>query len=215
MERSGSDWRAVTARGAVSAKWVVVATDVYGTGPWRQIAREQIRLPYFNIATNPLGDVLQNSVLPERQGAWDTQKVLRSFRMDSTGRLIFGSVGALRGTGAPIHRAWVRRTIRALFPQLNAIELEDEWYGTIGMTTDNLPRFHQLASNVVAVSGYNGRGIAPGTAFGKVICDYICGDIGANELPLPSTAVSQPSFPGLREAVYELGSQAAHLLWTK
>jgi len=214
VERGVSGWSAVTARGAVSAKWVVVATDVYATGPWRQIALEQIRLPYFNIATRPLGDTLRKSVLPERQGAWDTQTVLRSFRMDDAGRLIFGSVGALRGTGAVIHRAWVRRTIRALFPQLDGIELEHEWYGTIGMTTDNVPRFHQLADNVVAVSGYNGRGIAPGTAFGKVIADYIRGDIGDQELPLPSTPVSQPRFRRLREAAYEFGSQAVHLLGT-
>lgn len=212
VERGSSGWNAVTGRGAVAAKWVVVATDVYATGPWQQIAREQVRLPYFNVATQPLGAVLGRSVLPERQGAWDTQTVLRSFRMDEAGRLVFGSVGALRGTGAAIHRRWAKRAIRALFPQLGDFVLEDEWYGTIGMTSDNVPRFHKLSDNVVAVSGYNGRGIAPGTAFGKVLADYIYGEIEDDALPLPLTPVGEPRFRGLREVAYELGSQAVHLL---
>ena len=212
IERRASGWSAITAQGSVAARWVVVATDVYATGPWQQVAREQIRLPYFNVATRPLPSSLAESILPQRQGCWDTQTVLKSFRMDAAGRLVFGSVGALRGTGTAVHRAWAKRSIRKLFPQIGELELEHEWYGSIGMTSDNVPRFHKLADHVIAVSGYNGRGIAPGTVFGRVIADYICGNLDDGGLPLPVTAVSEPRFRALREAAYELGSQAVHLM---
>lgn len=49
-----------------------------------------------------------------KQGAWDTKEVLSSFRFDKRGRLVFGSVGALRGTGTGIHKAWARRALSAL-----------------------------------------------------------------------------------------------------
>ena len=43
------------------------------------------------------------------------------------------------------------------------------------MTENNLPRFHKLGRNVLAVSGYNGRGIAPGTVFGRSLAACILG----------------------------------------
>ena len=79
------------------------------------------------------------------------------------------------------------------------------------MTDDNLPRFHRLARNVVGFSGYNGRGIAPGTVFGKILAQLVSGEIGEADLPLPVTEPKAQSFRGVREAYYELGAQIAHI----
>ncbi len=215
VEHGKLGWTAITARGAVRAPWIVVATDVYAAGPWRAIAQEQIRLPYFNFASAPLDEAARRSVLPEGHGAWDTQAVLKSFRLDSAGRLIFGSVGALRAGGAAIHRAWAKRAAQTIFPQLRGLEFESEWYGTIGMTADNVPRFHELAPNVISVSGYNGRGIAPGTVFGKEVAGYILGDKGAADLPLPPTRVKEARFAAPRSAIYEIGALLVHACTAK
>ena len=59
---------------------------------------------------------LQASILPGREGCWDTKTILSSFRFDRAGRLVFGSVGALRGTGLLIHRAWAKRALRKFSP---------------------------------------------------------------------------------------------------
>ena len=75
---------------------------------------------------------------------WDTKTILSSFRFDKHDRLIFGSVGALRGTGTAIHRGWSRRALKRIFPQLGDVALGNEWFGWIGMTDDSLPRFHRL-----------------------------------------------------------------------
>ncbi|WFS24697.1 NAD(P)/FAD-dependent oxidoreductase [Rhizobium rhododendri] len=209
--REGSRWVVRTAAGSVTADWIVVSTDAYSTGPFEQVRGEQVLLPYFNFATVPLGDNLRKSILPGREGVWDTKEVLSSFRMDQAGRLVFGSVGALRNTGAAIHKGWARRSLKRLFPQLGDIEFECEWYGKIGMTDNALPRFHRFAENVVGFSGYNGRGIAPGTTFGKTLAAHILGRIGENELPLPPTEVGAPRFRALKEMWYEAGAQIAHL----
>src|SRR3546814_6540897 len=83
-------------------------------------------LPYFQIATRPLAPELQRTVLPGRQGAWDTKSILSSFRLDARGRLIFGSVGALRGPGHTIHSDWVRREISRLLPHLAHVDFSSE-----------------------------------------------------------------------------------------
>lgn len=209
-ERNGSRWIVKTAMGQVSADWIVVATDAYSTGPWEQVRAEQVHLPYFNLATTPLGDNLRKSILAGREGVWDTKEILSSYRMDYAGRLVFGSVGALRNTGLSVHKAWAKRSLRKLFPQIGDVEFECEWYGKIGMTDNALPRFHKFAPNVVGFSGYNGRGIAPGTVFGRTLARHILGQMSEADLPLPLTAPAEPSFRAVKEVWYEAGAQVAH-----
>ena len=187
-ERIGAKWRLRTERGSVLADHVIVATDAYGEGtPWPQPRREQVRLPYFNFATAPLSPEARAAILPGREGCWDTKTILSSFRYDRDGRLVFGSVGALRNAGLSVHRAWVRRSLKRLFPRIGDIAFEHQWYGMIGMTSDALPRFHRLAENVLTFCGYNGRGIGPGTVFGRTLADHILGRIAEKDLPLPLT----------------------------
>lgn len=213
VEDLGPQWRLRTSTGrTVTAKWVIVATNAYTgqNGVWPQLSTELVRLPYFNMATPPLSDMLRASILPELQGVWDTPQVLSSFRFDAAGRLVFGSVGALRGPGHAIHQSWGRRALARLYPQLRDIGFEHEWYGWIGMTPNSLPRFHRLARNTVSFSGYNGRGIAPGTTFGRELAKLVLGQIKEEDLPLPLTEVVATPLRGLKEAYYEAGAQIAH-----
>ncbi|MFN4276445.1 MAG: NAD(P)/FAD-dependent oxidoreductase [Ferrovibrio sp.] len=212
VERKDDRWQIRTASGRVTADWVVLSTDAYGSGPGDAARREQVPLPYFNFATRPLSAEMRALILPEGQGAWDTQLVMNSFRMDQAGRLVFGSIGALRGSGAVVHRAWAQRALRRLFPGIGDVEFEAEWYGTIGMTADNLPRFHRYGFRMIGFSGYNGRGIAPGTVFGRVLASYVRGETGETDLPLPLTPVEVAPFRLSRQIVYEVGAQAAHLV---
>ena len=206
----GAGWRLRTAIGSVRAPQVIVATDAYTGGLWPEVRAELVHLPYFNLATAPLSANLAGSILPGREGVWDTREVLSSFRLDAAGRLVFGSVGALRGTGRAVHRAWGRRALGRLFPQLAGIDFEHEWWGSIGMTVDAVPRFHRLGRGVVGFSGYNGRGIAPGTAFGRCLARLSLGEIGEADLPLPVTEPAPVRFRAVKEAWYEAGAQVVH-----
>jgi len=212
VESLPSGWRLTTATGTLEAEWVIVATNAYTDSPWPEIRTELVHLPYFNFATPPLPAEIAAKILPERQGAWDTEAVLTSFRFDQQNRLVFGSVGALRGTGQPVHRAWAERAMAKLFPALRGIGFDSGWYGMIGMTRDNLPRFHRLADKVIAFCGYNGRGISPGTVLGAELAQLAAGEIGEGDLPLPVTTPENAAFRGAREAAYEYGSQASHLI---
>ncbi len=210
VDDESARWCLKTRQGAVRAAWVIVATNAYSSSVWPQLRQEVVALPYFNLATRPLSEAQRAGILPERQGIWDTRQVLSSLRFDAQHRLVFGSVGALRGAGLAIHRNWGRRALGQLFPALRGIEFEHEWYGRIGMTSDAIPRFHPLARNTVAISGYNGRGIAPGTMFGRDMARLVAGKIGVADLSLPETAVTAPGFRVLRESAYEIGSQLVH-----
>lgn len=215
MEDLGNRWRLRSPEGGiVEAPWVIVATNAYSDtrGLWPQLRSELVHLPYFNMATPPLSPELLDAILPERQGAWDTKQVLSSFRFDQAGRLVFGSVGALRGVGRQIHRDWGRRALGRLFPILHGIDFEHEWYGSIGMTADALPRFHRLGRNMISFSGYNGRGIAPGTTFGRELARLILGEVAEEDLPLPVSDIAPVPLRAARECWYEVGSELVHAL---
>ena len=78
------------------------------------------------------------------------------------------------------------------------------------MTDNALPRFHRFAEKVVGFSGYNGRGIAPGTVFGRTLAQLVLGDKTEAELPLPLSDPKEPVLRPLKELYYEAGAQAAH-----
>lgn len=203
-------WRVHAGKGSVRAEWVIVATNAYSSKFWTTLRRELVALPYFNIATRPLTSHERAVILPDRQGVWDTRRVLSSLRSDAAGRLIFGSVGALRGRAREVHCNWGRRALVKLFPQLSDVEFEHEWYGQIGMTADAIPRLHRLARNTVSTSGYNGRGIAPGTSFGRDLAHLAAGKLAATDLALPVSTPHKAPLRMARESFYELGSQVAH-----
>jgi len=212
VERAGTRYSLRTSDGSVSAAWIVVATDAYGKGPWPEVERELIHLPYFNAATQPLDEDVRKTILPGRQGVADTRIVLSSVRLDRSGRLIIGSVGALRGVGGRVHLAWARRAIRRLFPQIGDFRLESAWHGSIGMTDTHLPKFHRLAPRVFSISGYNGRGIAAGTVFGRLLAELITGVIAEADMPLPLTEPGRPAARSLRTRCYDAGAQLMHFL---
>ncbi|HEY8975723.1 MAG TPA: FAD-binding oxidoreductase [Burkholderiaceae bacterium] len=212
-EDRGTTWRlAIDGGGQVEARWVVVATNTYSLpgGPWSSIASELVRMPYFNLATRPLPADLRRTILPGGEGAWDTRTVLSSLRLDASGRLVFGSIGALRPPGHGIHLRWGRRALLRLFPALADVTFEHEWYGWIGTTADSLPRWHALARNVVSFSGYNGRGIGTGTVFGRELARLVLGEITPSDLALPERPIVPTPLRAAREVFYEAGAQVAH-----
>src|SRR5205085_349250 len=95
-------------------------------------------------------------------------------REDVAGRW---KISTVRGSGTRIHRDWSRRELARLFPQLGEVPIEHEWFGMIGMTADALPRLHIHDRQVFSISGYNGRGIGPGTVMGRNLAQLALGEV--------------------------------------
>jgi glycine/D-amino acid oxidase-like deaminating enzyme len=69
---------------------------------------------------------------------------------------------------------------------------------------------HVLAPNVFSVSGYNGRGIAPGTVFGRALANHVTGE--TNALPLAESPVTPDRWRRFKSAFYHAGAQAKHFI---
>ena len=108
-------------------------------------------------------------------------------------------------------RAWARRKIAALFPALGDAELEHAWSGRIAMTGDHLPKIVRLGERALSVFGFSGRGIAPGTVFGKAMADYlVSGDPAV--LPVAPIDGYRERLAGTKRAYYEFGASLMHAI---
>jgi len=207
--RRSNDWELKTPDGRVLAKKVILTTQGYPDHAFKDQKKSMIPFNFFQFSTAPLQESVRESILPGKQPAWDTNVVLSSYVVDADGRLIVGSVGQARKGGYNHHRKWALRTIKKVFPQIGEIDLEYSWDGIIRMTPDHVPKFHILDRDFFTITSYNGRGIGPGTVFGKLLAAYAQTENEATT-PLPITEQKSVAAKFLRGLYYEMGGRAYH-----
>ncbi|HJQ60393.1 MAG TPA: FAD-binding oxidoreductase [Vineibacter sp.] len=180
-------WRVRTANGALRAGRVVIATNAYSDGLWPGLKREVVPVFSFQMATQPLSDNVRKSLLPGRQAMSDTRGDLHFCRYTSDHRLVTGAPLLWRGDLDRRLRAHVAGRLQGLFPQLGEVRFDHVWCGYVGMTTDYMPRLHELAPGVATWIGCNGRGVALATAMGPELARWASGKARIDELALPAT----------------------------
>lgn len=185
LTREGDRWIVETDQGRVTARNVVLGTNAYTDTLWPGLKKTFTMIHYFQVATVPLGEK-GKPILPQGQGLWDTGRIMFSLRRDAFGRLIVGSMGRAIGGDRGLSRRWAAQRIRSISPGLGDVQFETSWHGQIAMTPDHLPRIYRLADGLYTPIGYNGRGITPGTMFGKAIAELLAGG-SEDDLPLPVT----------------------------
>ena len=211
IERDGADWLVRTPGGSVRARGLLLATNAYHQGAAGVAAPVYVPVHYFQAATRPLSASSLAAILPGREGCWDTAAVMSSFRLDAAGRFLIGGMGALDHPGSVAHKRWAARKIAALFTQIAGEALDYFWFGRIAMTSDHLPKILRLGDRAFSIFGYSGRGIGPGTVFGKALAGVLLGSAEA-DLPLAPIDSYTERFTQLKRIAFEAGATVAHLV---
>ena len=176
-----------TEQGQVTASKILLCTNGYTDGLLPPLAQTVVPVRSVQVATQPLSDNLQKSILPQGQAPSDTQRLLLYFRKDAAGRLIMGGRGDYSPRGTQNAQEDLRQTTLKLFPQLGDVKWSYAWGGYIAITADHTPHLHQMGDGIMAGLGYNGRGVAMATAMGRVLADWATGTSPA-DLPFPVTS---------------------------
>jgi glycine/D-amino acid oxidase-like deaminating enzyme len=219
ITKKGKKWKISTPDGTITAKGVIQACQGYASHGLKESMKTLIPFNFFQFATKPLPEEIRRTILPEGHGAWDTNMILSSYRLDAAGRLVVGSVGSIENFGHGLHKNWAKRTINKVFPQIMDAQhnygadygIEYGWFGRIAMTVNHVPRFHVFSENNISVTSFNGRGIGPGTLFGKLMAQYFLDDSHDN-IPLPISEQKNVITRGLRGFAYEAGARAYHFI---
>jgi len=206
-EQHGGQWILRTDGGKLRARRLLVATNAYHHGAEGTDMPGLPVVNFFQIATEALGHNIAGDILPGGEGCWDTGTVMTSLRRDAAGRVILGGMG----TGGALHEGWARRKLARLFPRLADAPLAHVWTGRIAMTHDHLPRILRLGPEGLAVFGYSGRGIAPGTLFGEAAARALLAG-SEDALPVPVTDSHAEALSALRTLGFETAARMVHLV---
>lgn len=193
-------WQLSSVGGTLEAEAVVLATNGHTQGLWPSLARTIIPLYSFQIATEPLPEAVRKAILPGGQVASDARRLLNYFMIDRDGRLLMGGRGPFRDRPDWVDADSLRDDIRRLFPEAAKASLAYLWAGRIAMTTSHLPHIHTLAPGLYAGLGFNGRGVAMATLFGRWLAHLAAGG-EPEEIPLPLTAARPLALHALHRPV--------------
>ena len=211
LSRDHNRWLAETEAGQVFADQVILATNAYADENSEGVRESTLPVYIFHCATGPLPDSIAETVVPQRHGLWDTQLLMTSSRIDTSGRLVMSGVGSLQGVFSFLRRDWMTRSRDRLYPQAKGIPWSYRWTGQVGMTSTKLLRIQCLASGVFAPAGYNGRGIGPGTVIGKHLAQMLVSG-NRDEFPFPIEDLHREAWRGPRSAYYKYGTLALQFI---
>lgn len=192
---------------AVQARKVILATDAYTDRLVPEVAQSYVSVSSAQIATDPLPPELQQRLLPLRAGISETRKITYYCRLDPEGRFVIGGRGRDSDNLDPATREQLRLAACQRFPELNDVVFTHGWACRVGMTIDDLPHLHELADGLWTAYGYCGRGVAMGTALGRVLGEAVRG--------MPAAALDYPVTPVRRLPLYPVRqvSAMAALQW--
>ncbi|MEM7545215.1 MAG: FAD-binding oxidoreductase [Pseudomonadota bacterium] len=176
----------ITARGEVKARRALICTNAYTGDLAQPLGKTVVPVTSVQVATAPLSDNIARSILPEGHAPTDTRRLIFYFRKTVDGRFVMGGRGAMGDGSTRARQQALRDAAVRLYPQLGDASWDHAWGGNVAMTRDSLPGLHQLAPNVMAGLGFNGRGVANATVMGTILADWALGT-PAEALDFPVT----------------------------
>jgi glycine/D-amino acid oxidase-like deaminating enzyme len=206
-EREGAGHRLITARGSVTARHVLFATNGYTPEGLAAPLRGRLMPVLSNIlVTRPLTEAeraVQGWTAPTM--AFDTRRLLHYFRLLPDGRFLFGGRGGTDGSdsAAGAMERQLRAEFAALFPAWAHVEHEYFWRGLACLSYGLVPFVGALdeARSVWAACAYHGNGVSMASWSGQAVADLIAGTAREADLPAPVTAALKPfPLPALRGA---------------
>jgi len=173
VERLASG-EAITARGAVRADHIVLATNAAVGDLKRSRRGHALPLTAYMGATARLTDAQARAVLPGGIAVYDSETMIQYYRLSDDRRLVIGAGGGLPKSDAAVARHIARRVARA-FPVLADLPVEFGWSGVVDISRNRLLDLGR-DDGLWHAQGFSGHGVALATLSGKLIADAIGGD---------------------------------------
>lgn len=184
-----------TAQGQVTAKFVILAGNVYIDELAPKIAKRIMPVGTYIIATERLPKETADSLIKNRIAVCDNNFVLDYFRVTRDDRMLFGGRVSYSGITPPNLPVAMRKTMLRAFPQLESAKVEYCWGGFVDVTMNRAPDFGRLAHNVYYLQGFSGHGLILTGIAGKIAAEAVRGQAERFDL---FAKIKHLPFPGGR-----------------
>lgn len=191
-----------TAGGTVTARYLVLACNGYLEKLEPRTAGRIMPINNFMLATEPLSEALARRLIRDDTSMSDTLFVINYWKLSADNRLLFGGgENYTRRFPADI-KAFVRKYMLQIYPELADTKIDYGWGGTLAVTMNRMPDFGRLSAQVFYAHGYSGHGVPTATMAGKLLAEVISGsaerfDVMANIPIRPFPGGTLLRWPGL------------------
>ena len=176
IRRDGGGFEALTDRGAVRARDIVVTTNGYtdGCDPW--LRRRLVPVASRMIATEPLDTAVVRALIPNGRMLGTSRRLHNYFRPSPDGRrILFGGRDRTGGRDPERAAARLRNELVTIFPQLSDVRITHAWAGNVAFNLDHLPRLF-LHDGIHYAAGFCGSGVVWARWLGSKAAQRILGD---------------------------------------
>ncbi|KZL05444.1 Gamma-glutamylputrescine oxidoreductase [Pseudovibrio axinellae] len=163
------------AKAQVRARYVIFACNGYIDTLEPKVAARVMPINNYIIATEPLGEDMAKSLIRDDVAVADSRFVVNYFRLSADNRLLFGGGESYSFQFPDDIKAFVRKPMLEVYPQLQETQIDFAWGGTLGITLNRMPYFAKLSPNMLNASGFSGHGVAMATFAGKLMAEAIDG----------------------------------------
>ena len=172
----GAPHRIKTAKGAVSATFVIFAGNAYLPAQLEpRLSRKSMPCGSQIVTTEPLTRDQALGLLPNNYCVEDCNYLLDYFRLTADNRLLYGG-GVVYGAREPDDiEALIRPKLLRTFPQLRDIKISHRWSGNFLLTLSRMPQFGQVEKNAFFMQGDSGNGVTCTHLSGKLIAEVLRG----------------------------------------
>lgn len=165
-----------SATAAVTADFMVLACNAYLQRLEPRIAGKIMPINNFILATEPLTAAEAKALIRDDVAVADSKFVINYFRLSADKRLLFGGGENYRRSFPRDIKAFVRKYMLKVYPQLKDTRIDYAWGGTLAVTVNRMPHFGNLDGKVFYAQGYSGHGVAMASLAGKLIALAITGN---------------------------------------
>lgn len=172
----GAPHRVKTAKGEVSATFVIFAGNAYLPSQLEpRLTRKSMPCGSQIVTTEPLTRDQALGLLPNNYCVEDCNYLLDYFRLTADNRLLYGG-GVVYGAREPDDiEALIRPKLLRTFPQLRDIKISHRWSGNFLLTLSRMPQFGQVEKNAFFMQGDSGHGVTCTHLSGKLIAEVLRG----------------------------------------
>jgi glycine/D-amino acid oxidase-like deaminating enzyme len=172
LDPAGVRKRVQTPHGLVRARHVVLAGSTGIGAVDAELAATLQPISTYVAVTAPLGEKLFDAVRYTGAVA-DTRRAGDYYRIVADDRLLWGGRITTRASAPRRLKAHLRGDILKVYPQLDDVEIEYAWAGTMAYAVHKMPQIGELAPGYWLASAFGGHGLNTTAMAGEMIARAI------------------------------------------
>jgi len=166
-----------TNKGTMTCKTLVLCGNAYLGHVVPTLAPRVMPVSTQVMATEPLGEVLAQELLPSDACVEDIRYILDYYRLSGDKRMLFGGGTVYGGADPRDIEAKLRRNMDKVFPQLKDVKIDYAWSGNFALSFSRVPQMGRIGDNTYFAHGYSGHGVTGSHTFGRILSEAIDGDL--------------------------------------